>query len=54
MGQILHGSAADLTGLFENRRRHHNTMRPHSSPGYRPLAPEALWPARKLVAQTLD
>ncbi len=32
--------------LIESWRRHYNTVRPHSSLGYRPPAPEAvLWPA---------
>jgi len=32
--------------VIENWRRHYNTVRPHSSLGYRPPAPEALcWPA---------
>lgn len=32
--------------LAERWRRHYNTMRPHSSLGYRPPAPEAIapWP----------
>ena len=39
--------------VIENWRRHYNTVRPHSSLGYRPPAPEALvWPPSKLVAQT--
>jgi putative transposase len=38
--------------VIENWRRHYNKVRPHSSLGYRPPAPEALvWPAPKLVAQ---
>src|SRR5664279_1398370 len=38
--------------VIENWRHHYNTVRPHSSLGYRPPAPEALvWPASKLVAQ---
>jgi transposase InsO family protein len=38
--------------VIENWRRHYNTVRPHSSLGYQPPAPEALvWPAAKLVAQ---
>src|SRR5665647_531781 len=38
--------------VIENWRRHYNTIRPHSSLGYQPPAPEALvWPASKLVAQ---
>jgi transposase InsO family protein len=28
--------------VIEGWRRHHNTVRPRSSPGYRPPAPEAL------------
>jgi transposase InsO family protein len=32
--------------VIENWRRHYNTVRPHSSLGYKPPAPEAvLWPA---------
>jgi putative transposase len=32
--------------VIENWRRHYNTIRPHSSLGYKPPAPEAvLWPA---------
>src|SRR5438270_14097063 len=32
--------------LIESWRRHYNTLRPHSSLGYKPPAPEALvWPA---------
>ena len=32
--------------VIEDWRRHYNTVRPHSSLGYRPPAPEALvWPA---------
>ena len=32
--------------VIENGRRHYNTIRPHSSLGYKPPAPEAvLWPA---------
>ena len=32
--------------IIENWRRHYNTIRPHSSLGYRPPAPEAFMPAR--------
>jgi len=36
--------------VIENWRRHYNTVRPHSSLGYRPPAPEALvWPAPKEI-----
>ena len=32
--------------VIESWRQHYNTVRPHSSPGYRPPAPQAvLWPA---------
>ena len=31
--------------LTERYRRTYNQVRPHSSLGYRPPAPEALWPA---------
>jgi putative transposase len=38
--------------VIENWRRHYNTVRPHSSLGYRPPAPEALvWPATTTVAE---
>jgi transposase InsO family protein len=38
--------------VFENWRRHYNTLRSHSSLGYRPPAPETIvWPASKPVAQ---
>ena len=38
--------------VIEDWRRHYNTVRPHSSLGYRPPAPEAIvWPTAKPVAQ---
>jgi hypothetical protein len=38
--------------VIEKWRRYYNTVRPHSSLGYRPPAPEAiLWPEPKPVAQ---
>ena len=38
--------------VIEGLRRHYNTVRPHSSLGYRPPAPEALvWPATTTVAE---
>lgn len=38
--------------VIENWRRHYNTVRPHSSLGYRPPAPEALvWPAPKEIVK---
>jgi putative transposase len=35
--------------IIESWRRHYNTVRPHSSLGYRPPAPEVLLPASKLA-----
>ena len=38
--------------VIENWRRHYNTVRPHSSLGYRPPAPEALdWPTPREVVK---
>lgn len=38
--------------VIENWRRHYNTVRPHSSLGCRPPAPEALvWPAAKEIVK---
>ncbi len=38
--------------VIENWRRHYNTVRPYSSLGYRPPAPEALvWPAPKEIVK---
>jgi transposase InsO family protein len=38
--------------VIETWRRHYNTVRPHSSLGYRPPAPEAIvWPASQPMAQ---
>ena len=38
--------------VIENWRQHYNTVRPHSSLGYRPLAPEVLvWPAPKGIGK---
>lgn len=43
-GEIFY-SLAEAQILIEAWRRHYNTVRPHSSLGYRPPAPEAaLWP----------
>ena len=36
---------AEAQVLVERWRRHHNTVRPHSSLGYRPPAPEVVTPA---------
>jgi transposase InsO family protein len=38
--------------VIENWRRRYNTVRPHSSLGYRPPAPKALvWPAPKEIVK---
>jgi len=39
-GEIFY-SLTEAHVLFEAWRRHYNTIRPHSSSGYRPPAPEA-------------
>ncbi len=42
-GEIFHSlKAAEV--LIERRRRHHNAVRPHPSPQYRPQAPETILP----------
>jgi putative transposase len=39
--------------VIENRRRHYNTVRPHSSLGYKPPAPEAaVWSCQNGPAST--
>lgn len=39
--------------VIENWRRHYNTVRPHSSLGYRPPSPEAsVWPRQNGPAST--
>jgi putative transposase len=44
-GEIFY-SLKEAKVLIESWRRHYNTLRPHSSLGYRPPAPEVLlWPA---------
>ena len=44
IGEIFY-SLAEAQILIEASRRHYNTVRPHSSLGYRPPAPEAVpWP----------
>ena len=43
-GEISH-SMRELRGLAERWRVHYNTVRPHSSLGYRPPAPAA-WPTK--------
>ena len=42
-GEIFY-SLAEARVLIEAWRRHYNTVRPHSSLGYRPPAPEAVTP----------
>ena len=42
-GEIFY-SLAEARVLIEAWRRHYNTIRPHSSLGYRPPAPEAATP----------
>jgi transposase InsO family protein len=50
-GEIFH-TLKETQIVIENRRRHYNTLRPHSSLGYRPPAPETIvWPASKPVTQ---
>ena len=40
--------------LIESLRRHNNTLRPHSSLGYRPPAPEVMhWQAKPRSSGTL-
>lgn len=43
-GEIF-GSLNEAKVLIEQWRRHYNTVRPHSSLGYRPPAPQAYMPA---------
>jgi len=40
--------------VIENWRREYNRIRPHSSLGYRPPAPEAIMPANELHSSTLS
>ena len=40
--------------LIEQRRKHHNTVRPHSTLGYRPPAPEAIRHHRADLAYAAD
>jgi transposase InsO family protein len=41
-GEILY-TLKEARVLIEMWRRHYNLIRPHSSLGYRPPAPEAIW-----------
>ncbi len=47
-GEIFY-SLEEAKVIIENWRRHYNTVRPHSSLGYRPPAPEVLLSASKLA-----
>ena len=42
-GEIFY-SLKEVQILIEQWRRHYNTKRPHSAPGYRPPAPETVVP----------
>ena len=43
-GEIFH-SLREAEIILESWRRHHNTVRPHASLGYRPPAPEVFIPS---------
>ena len=54
--ELLNGemfySLKEAKTVIEAWRQHYNTVRPHSSLGYRPPAPEAIvWPGTKPMAQ---
>jgi putative transposase len=52
-GEIFY-SLAEAQILIEAWRRHYNTVRPHSSLGYRPPAPEAVpWPVPSSASASL-
>lgn len=46
-GEIFH-TMKEAKVLIDQWRKHYNTIRPHSSPGYRPPAPETIAPAGSL------
>ena len=48
-GEIFY-SLKEVQILTERWRRGYNTIRPHSSPGYRPPAPETIMPRLHLAA----
>ncbi len=50
-GEIFY-ALAEARVVIEGRRVHYNTVRPHSSPGYRPPAPEAIWPSKRDMSAT--
>jgi putative transposase len=43
----------EATVLIKDWRKHYNTMRPHSSLGYRPPAPEAIIPSNEYFMEGL-
>ena len=45
LGREVFYTLPEVRVLTERYRRTYNQVRPHSSPGYRPPAPEALLPA---------
>ena len=48
-GEVFY-TLAEAKIVIEQWRRHYNTVRPHSSLGYKPPAPEVLsWPARSTL-----
>ena len=52
-GEIFYG-LREAQVVIESWRRHYNTVRPHSSRGYRPPAPEVvLWPAPPATIRTV-
>jgi|KBSSwiS6_1023812.scaffolds.fasta_scaffold02949_2 hypothetical protein len=52
-GEIFY-TLAEARILIEAWRRHYNTVRPHSSLGYRPPAPETETPPRRRRRQCTD
>ncbi len=48
-GEIFY-SLKEVPILTERWRREYNTIRPHSSPGYRPPAPETIMPMLQMAA----
>jgi putative transposase len=50
-GEIFY-SLAEARVVIEGWRVYYNTLRPHSSLGYRPPAPEAIWPSKQDMSST--
>lgn len=48
-GEIFY-NLTEAKVIIENWREHYNTVRPHSSLGYKPPAPATLQPNMKLIA----